>query len=131
MKKLLSLFVLGTLGLAHAHAGIASVTLTPPSAATPGAVILKFNEPIELRFSTFRVVALPVGQLPADVAKAALALKAGAPELANAPLTAKNTVARLTLPLKPGLKPGRYLLAWKLLSEDGHPVTGQNVLRIK
>lgn len=73
MKKLLPLFILGTSGLALAHTEVTSVTLTPAASQTaPRTLLLKFSEPIELRFSTFRVVPLPGGKLPADAAKTAL-----------------------------------------------------------
>ena len=40
-------------------------------------------------------------------------------------------VAQLRIPLRPGLKDGTYVVAWKLLSEDGHPVTGHSVFTVK
>ena len=32
--------------------------------------------------------------------------------------------ARLSTRLKPGLKPGKYLVSYRVVSEDGHPVQG-------
>lgn len=132
MNKLLPLTLLSTLSLALAHTEVTSITPDAKTAvAAPKNVLLQFSEPIELRFSTFRVMAVPTGKTPADAARMALTLKADAPGLANAPFTASNTAARLSLPLKAGLKSGTYVVAWKILSDDGHPVTGQSVFRVK
>lgn len=130
MKKLLVLLALGTLSPAVAHTEVTSVTLVA-SPASQRSVLLRFSEPVELRLSTFRVMAIPAGKTPADAAKMALALRADAPELVNVPLTARNVAARLTLPLRSGLKSGAYVIAWKTLSDDGHPVTGQRVFRVQ
>jgi methionine-rich copper-binding protein CopC len=32
--------------------------------------------------------------------------------------------ARLSTRMKPGLKPGKYLVSYRVVSEDGHPVQG-------
>ena len=37
----------------------------------------------------------------------------------------------VTVPLKGGLKPGRYAVMWRLMSADGHPVTGQSVFTVR
>jgi len=132
MNKLLPLLLLGTLSLAQAHTQVTSITPNAKVAVTaPKAVLLKFSEPIELRFSTFRVMAVPTGQTLDDAAKMALTLKVDAPELANVPFTATNMAARLSLALKSGLKSGTYVIAWKILSDDGHPVSGQSTFHVK
>lgn len=131
MRSLLLLLALG-LGTASAHTAVTALTPAADSTVSaPKEIALKFSEPIELRFSTFRVMALGRGQSPEDGAKAALALKADAPELANGPLTARTLAAQLRLPLRPGLRAGIYVVAWKILSEDGHPVTGHSVFTVK
>lgn len=131
MRRFLPLLVL-SLGLASAHTAVSSMMPAADSTVSaPREVLVKFGEPIELRFSTFRVMALAAGMKPEAGAKAALALKADAAELVNLPLTAKNLAAQLRIPLKPDLKAGRYVVAWKILSDDGHPVTGQNVFTVK
>ncbi|OLV18510.1 copper resistance CopC family protein [Deinococcus marmoris] len=120
------------LGTASAHTAVTSMIPTADSTVSaPKEIVLKFSEPIELRFCTFRVMVLGADMKPEDGAKAALALKADAPELANTPLVARNLAAQLRIPLKPDLKAGKYVVAWKILSEDGHPVTGQNVFTVK
>ncbi len=127
-------FLLLALGLGPASAHTAVTSITPAADATvraPTEVLVQFSEPVELRFSTFRVMALPAGLTPEAGARAALKLKADADALASRPLTATALAARLSLPLKPGLKAGRYVVAWKILSEDGHPVLGHSVFRVK
>ncbi|CAM3274825.1 CopC domain-containing protein [Deinococcus saxicola] len=120
------------LGTASAHTAVASVTPAAGSTVSaPKEVVLKFSEPTELRFSTFRVMALGADIKPEDGARAALALKAYASALVNLPLTARTLVAQLRIPLKATLKAGAYVVAWKLLSEDGHPVTGHSVFTVK
>lgn len=132
MNKLLPLVLLGILGQALAHTEVTSVTPGPKTAVTaPRTVVLRFSEPVDLRFSTFRVMALPPGKTPEEAARVALALGVGSPELLNQPVTDRHQAARLSLALKPGLKSGRYVVAWKLLSGDGHPVTGQSVFQVR
>lgn len=111
-----------------AQAHTEPTTITPAKDAT--AVTLTFSEPINLRFSTFQVLRVPTGKTPADAAKLALRLKADAPELANLNATG-GMVARLTLPLKARLPAGPYVIAWRLLSDDGHPVTGHSSFALK
>ncbi|SMB81450.1 copper resistance CopC family protein [Deinococcus hopiensis] len=132
MRKLFSLVLFSTLSLSSAHTAVTSITPGPKTPVTaPRNVLISFSEPIELRFSTFRVMAVPAGKTLEDAAHVALALKADASELVNTALKAQGMAARLTLPLKPGLKAGTYVIAWKMLSEDGHPVTGQSVFHVK
>ena len=120
------------LGTATAHTAVTSMTpAAGTSVAAPREVVLKFSEPTELRFSTFRVLALGPAVKPEDAARTALAMKADAAGLASQPLTAKNLAAQVRIPLKPGLKAGVYVVAWKLLSEDGHPVTGHSVFTVR
>jgi methionine-rich copper-binding protein CopC len=131
MRALFLLLALA-LGTASAHTTVLSITPTANSrVAAPKEVVVKFSEPIELRFSTFRVLELDVGVRPEDGARAALALKPDAPELASQPVTARTLAALLRIPLKPNLKAGAYVVAWKILSEDGHPVTGHSIFTVK
>ncbi len=128
----LFLFLALALGTASAHTTVLSITpIADSTVAAPKEVVIKFSEPIELRFSTFRVMALGAEMKPEDAARAALALKPDAPELASRPIPVRTLVAQLRIPLRPGLKAGTYVVAWKLLSEDGHPVTGHSVFTVK
>ena len=132
MKELLALITALGLSSALAHTAVTSI---PPALNTsvpaPRSVQLKFSEPIKLRFSTFRVMAVPAGTtLPAAVT-AALAEKADSPKVVSLPLERTPLAAQLILPLKADLKAGTYVVAWKILSEDGHPVTGSSTFKVK
>ncbi|GGS23126.1 copper resistance CopC family protein [Deinococcus knuensis] len=132
MNKLLILLTTLTLSTAFAHTEVTSVT--PPDrsvVAAPKVVTLKFSEPIELRFSTFRVMAVPAGKTASVAAALALAEKADSGKLASLPLTGVTLASQVTVPLKPRLKAGAYVIAWKILSEDGHPVTAFSTFRLK
>ncbi|MVN86343.1 copper resistance protein CopC [Deinococcus sp. HMF7620] len=124
------MFALGGVSLAHT----AVTAVSPAQGATvaaPQAVRLTFSEPIELRFSTLRVMALPAGQTAQVAAQKALSQSAESAALASRAHKTTGLAAQVSVPLKPGLKPGLYVVAWKLLSEDGHPVTGLSTFRVK
>lgn len=130
--RLPALLLALTLGSALAHTGVTGIT--PPANATvpaPQAVTLTFSEPIDLHFSTFKVLALPAGADAAQTASAALARRGDAATRADTAPPLSGTAARVRLPLRPGLKPGAYLIAWRLLSEDGHPVSGHSVFWVR
>ena len=132
MNKFLILLTTLTLSTALAHTAVSSITPSLNAVvAAPRAVQLKFSEPVEVRFSTFRVMAVPAGQTIQAAAQLALAEKADSDRLASLPLTATTTAAQLNIPLKARLRSGQYVIAWKILSEDGHPVTGQSTFRVK
>ncbi len=132
MKNILPLLAALTLSAASAHTAVSGVTPALNATVTaPKSVTLVFSEPVELRFSTFRVMAVPAGVTVAEAARRALAEKADSAALANVPVKLSGAAARLALTLKPNLKSGQYVIAWKLLSEDGHPVSGQSTFRIK
>ncbi len=132
MNKFLALLTALSLSTTLAHTAVSSITPALNATVTaPKAVQLKFSEPIEVRFSTFRVMAVPAGQSVDAAAKVALAEKADSPKLVNLPLTASALAAQVSVPLKATLKAGRYVVVWRLLSEDGHPVTGHSTFRVK
>ncbi|ALW88289.1 copper resistance CopC family protein [Deinococcus actinosclerus] len=132
MKNILPLLAALTLSAASAHTAVSGVTPALNATVTaPKTVTLAFSEPVELRFSTFRVMAVPAGVTVAEAARRALAEKADSAALANRPASLSGAAARLALTLKPNLKSGQYVIAWKILSEDGHPVTGQSTFRVK
>lgn len=132
MTRLFALLLAAALGTASAHTEVTVVspTSTLPASA-PKAVQLSFAEPVNLRFATFRVVPMPAGKTPAEATRLALALKPGSPQLVNTGPVPSGMAAKLSLPLKPNLKAGPYLIAWAILSEDGHPVTGQSLFRVR
>ncbi len=132
MNHFLALLSVTTLGTALAHSGVTVVSPIPTLAVTaPKAVLLRFGDPLNLRFTSFRVMAMPLGKTPAEAVKLALALKADAPQLVNTGAVPTGMAAQLSLTLKPNLKAGPYLIAWSVLSEDGHPVTGHSLFRVR
>ena len=132
MKNILPLLAALTLSAASAHTAVSGVTpALNATVAAPKSVTLAFSEPVELRFSTFRVMAVPAGVTVAEAARRALAEKADSAALANVPVKLSGAAARLALTLKPRLKSGQYVIAWKILSEDGHPVTGSSSFRVR
>ncbi|KQR23009.1 copper resistance protein CopC [Deinococcus sp. Leaf326] len=131
MKKIFALITALSLSGALAHTAVTSVTpALNASVSAPKSVQLKFSEPVELRFSTFRVMAMPAGMTGQAAATAALAEKADSAKVVSLPLERVSLAAQLTLPLKANLKAGSYVVAWKILSEDGHPVTGFSTFKV-
>ena len=132
MRPFLSLLAALSLGTALAHT---EVTLQSPASGravtAPKAATLTFSEPVELRFSTFKVVPLPRGADPARTAATVLARKDDAALRADTAPRLSGMAARLSLPLRAGLKPGPYLVAWRVLSDDGHPVSGHATFTVR
>ncbi|GAA5512174.1 protein YobA [Deinococcus carri] len=132
MRILLSLLTALTLGTALAHTEVTSVT---PGAnarvSAPTRVVLTFGEPLNLRFATLKVLPLPPGMEAAQAAAQALASRDdGERRVDTAPILS-GQAARVVLPLRTPLRPGRYLIAWRILSEDGHPVSGHSVFQVR
>lgn len=127
------LLTLLTLSFASAHTEVTAVTPASGAAvASPASVSLTFSEPVNLHFCTFRVFPLPGGaSTAAAVAGAAFAAPAGAAGRVDLTPPMNGLAARVRLPLKPRLKAGWYVVAWKLLSDDGHPVSGHSVFRVR
>ena len=92
---------------ASAHASL--IRATPADGATlasaPPQVVLQFDDPISTSFATL-VVTGPDGH---DVTT-------GRPSVSGSTLTGD---------LEGGLPPGTYRTAFRVVSDDGHPVTGQ------
>ncbi|MEX2291457.1 MAG: copper resistance protein CopC [Mycobacteriales bacterium] len=78
----------------------------------PGAVVLRFSERVGTSLGAVRVVA-PDGNR-ADTGR--VETRAGG----------KEVVA----PLRDGLAPGTYLLLWRVVSEDSHPVSGASTFSV-
>lgn len=127
------------LGAALAHTEVSAVTpARGATVAAPRQVTLTLSEPVSLRFSTFKVYPLTasgnaaaVQQAAATLARTALDAKDDAAARADTAQARTGMAARVVLPLKAGLKPGLYAVLWRLASEDGHPVSGQSVFRVK
>ncbi|MER3483857.1 MAG: copper resistance protein CopC [Meiothermus sp.] len=84
-------------------------------------MVLELAEPVEVRLSTFKVYPLTsAAEAPALVQKV-LSLKGDEAARADAGLATKGeTASRLEINLKGGLKPGPYLVMWRVLSVDSH-----------
>ena len=109
------LVVLGAAGPASAHAYLessqpgTSAVLTSP----PRQVVLHFDEPVEIDFGSIRVLGPSGGRvdeggthhLPGDDSSVAIALPAG-------------------------LAKGTYVVAWRVISADSHPVHGAFVFSV-
>jgi len=100
----------------------------------PRVVRLVFTEPVELRFSLFRVYRLEATP-DAPIAR----LNALAVELFNKALQGRNVedlrvdqgitnqeraTRNVVIRLKPDLRPGPYVVVWRVLSVDGHTTRG-------
>ena len=135
---LLAALLLGAFSLASAHAALDTsdpaadaVVDTPPSQVT-----LTFSEPLEVAFSLFGVHRLDA-QLDMDEEDAAQRLNGLAAPRVKAwldspdedgslvPLTvepASGASAEVTLVFEEALAPGHYVVVWRVLSADTHPV---------
>lgn len=132
MNRLLTLLAALFLSAALAHSAMTSIVPAPNATVTaPKTVTVKFSEPLELRFSTFRVMAVPAGKTAQAAATLALAQQADSPRVVSLPLSRTDMAAQISVPLKSNLKPGLYVVAWKILSGDGHPVSGHSTFRVK
>lgn len=136
------------LTLALAGVGVAHSELessTPAANATlqtaPSEVSLSFSEAAEVRFSTFKVYPLGADIDSADAAEAQLNGLAGQlmsevletqgdddmradTGVSTAPTTGARTAETVTLPLKPDLPAGVYVVMWRVLSVDTHTSQG-------
>ncbi|WP_241191193.1 copper resistance CopC family protein [Deinococcus psychrotolerans] len=132
LNKLLPLSAALLIGTALAHTQVTKVVPAQGSSVTaPSAVALTLNEPINLRFSTFKVYALPAGTDAATFTKTKINLKDDAEARADAYSSSSNMAAKLSIPLQSHLKAGQYVVMWRILSDDGHPVSGQSTFSIK
>ena len=121
-------------GAALAHSYLKEAT---PGADTrvrrmPGEVRLVFDEPLESRFSTFKVYRLEapggalddfkrLNALAASLFNQVLKQKGDEDSRADTGLkTTARTTKEVVIGLKEGLKPGAYVVMWQLLSVDTH-----------
>lgn len=93
--------------LAHAYI----VSSTPAADETldeaPSSVRIEFNEPIEAGFYELQVIG-----------------PSGVSEAAGEPVFDPEQPTRLSVALNPDLPEGAYAAKWKVVSGDGHPVSG-------
>ncbi|WP_412030001.1 copper resistance protein CopC [Deinococcus yunweiensis] len=132
MKSILFLLAALSLSTALAHTEVtAIVPAANATVAAPKTITVTLSEPVNLRFSTFRVLRIGAGQTPTQAAAQALAAKADMPTLASLPTKATGLAATVRVPLKAALPAGPYVIAWTLLSDDGHPVSGFSAFTVK
>jgi copper resistance protein C len=99
----------------------------------PKTVKLEFNEGLVSKFSTFKVYKLTTKakdseklEAEAEALAAKMTMKKG-DENARADTGFKGAAAettKVTVSLKTGLKPGVYVVMWRLLGTDTHAVSG-------
>ncbi|WP_027882753.1 copper resistance CopC family protein [Meiothermus rufus] len=125
-------------GVALAHAYL--VSSSPADGAVlreaPSQVRLSFTEAVELRFSRFKVYPLEAPREalnnPQRLRMLAEALVAQVLPLRDDEarrvdmglVTPGRTAENVQLALKPGLKPGAYVVMWQVLSVDTHTTRG-------
>ncbi len=140
MRHFLASAALALAGVALSHAYLVSsspeentLLRTPPTE-----VRLGFTEGVELRFSVFKVYALEAPQnalrdprrlqeLARPLVERVLPLRddMGRAERADAGLkTQGRTAENVVITLKPDLKPGAYVVMWRVLSIDTHTTSG-------
>jgi copper resistance protein C len=133
---------LGLVGVALAHSNL---TRSAPAdaqtvAVLPKTVVLEFSEPLEVKFSSFKIYKLGTNATDAKAARedadalVEKALEKKGDEAARADdglATSVPTAARLEVKLKPNLTPGWYVVMWKVLSVDTHTSDDSIVFRYK
>ena len=107
--------LVGTAGPASAHAQLESTSPAPSSVLlqSPGQVVLHFGEPVEIDFGSLRVLG-PSGQRIDNGGT-------------HHPPGDSHAVA-ISLPKH--LARGTYVVAWRVISADSHPVHGAFVFSI-
>ncbi len=133
---------LALVGVALAHSNL--TRSVPADAQTiavlPRTLVLEFSEPLEVKFSSFKIYKLETNAADIKAArqdadalvekvlekKGDEAARADAGLLTNVP-----TAARLEIKLKPNLTPGWYVVMWKVLSVDTHTSDDALIFRYK
>ena len=124
---------LGIAASAHAFLNAATPGADSIVGAAPKEIRLTYSEPVEIRFSTFKVYKIPAARgtemrtlhTAADGLVAANLLKRGDEAarsdagLANTTRTSADIVVRLK-----DLEPGAYVFMWRVLSVDTHTTQG-------
>lgn len=122
---------------AHAFLRVADPAEDSTVTAAPSEVKLRFTEPVEVRFSIFKVYRLDAnpsseirrlnalgGALVSDV----LMKRDDEGARADAAVsTTARTTTDITLRLKPDPQPGVYVVMWRVLSIDTHTTQGFHI----
>lgn len=98
---------------ASAHAVLVKITPDTDAQLTtaPKEVVLEFNEPVSTTFVTVVVTT-----------DAGVTVARGKPTVLG---------ARVTQPLTPSLASGGYRVAFRVVSDDGHPITGESKFTLR
>lgn len=137
--RFLLLAVLLLSGQALAHTAVTGIVPAAHASVTaPTNVEIKLNEAIDLHFATFKVYPLNVqgdklalNRAAATLAKTALKARNDAAQRVDQFKSGGGTTDHVVIPLKSKLAPGPYVFMWRVLSADGHIVTGQSVFQVK
>lgn len=139
MKRPLLLAALMLSGSSLAHTAVKAVSPAAHATVTaPKNVQITFNEAIDLHFSTFKVYPLTVqgdrltlNRAAATLAKQALKTRNDLEMRADQGRPLQGVSAQVVIPLKGNLPIGNYVLMWRVLSGDGHVITGQSVFSVR
>jgi len=146
VRRVVFALTLALAGVGFAHSELASSTPADGDVlgAPPTEVSLTFTEPVEVRFSTFKVYPLGADSGP-DAPDAEARLNGLAGALVSEVLetqgdddaradrgvrTGERTAETVTLPLKEGLGAGVYVVMWRVLSVDTHTMQGFLTFRV-
>ncbi len=98
----------------------------------PKSVRITFNEAIEGAFSSFKVYVYTAEVTKAKLqafAKSKIGLKDDAAARADAGANLSGTTKTVNVALKPALKPGVYVVMWRVLGVDTHTVEAYSYFR--
>lgn len=133
MKRIVCiLLVLSSLSVTFAHSKVLSIS--PRSHATveaPKQVSIKLNEKVKLKFCQLKVYRLEAtgNKLALNRAAAQVAKTGKAPKMkVNFAQQGKSETLKASVEK---LAAGRYVMAWRILSSDGHIVRGHSVFKVK
>lgn len=130
--------VLAGFALSHAYLVNSSPAENALLRTPPAEVRLGFTEGVELRLSVFKVYALEAPQnalrdprrlqeLARPLVDRVLPLRDDMSRAERMDVGLKNegrTAENVTISLKPDLKPGAYVVMWRVLSVDTHTTSG-------
>lgn len=135
------IFLAILLGLSNAWAHTAVEAITPgayASVSAPQTVVVTLSEAVDLHFATFKVYPLKasgdrlaLNRAAARLAATALKTRDDQALRADSFNLKQGEAAKVTIPLKPNLARGPYVVMWQILSDDGHVMTGQSIFTVK
>lgn len=139
--KLFLWFIFTLSATSSAHTAITQLSPAHNAVVSaPKSVTLVFSESVDLHFCTFKVYPLAVTGNKLVLNRAAVSLRQTVLNDKNdtfkradilIPVSRTAKTSEVNIPLKARLSPGNYVVMWRILSEDGHILTGQSVFRIQ